>query len=117
MALTVTCLWAQLMPGLSASWRELYAQKSREDMVELLLSDRRTNPDLMARESGRTPLLDALIMNNDKIVALLLAAGANTRIADRMWLSPAMLLEAPSVEARYKLVQQHSRNPRDLKMA
>lgn len=69
----------------------------------------------MARDSGRTPLLDALIMNNDKIVALLLAAGANTKIADRMWLSPAMLLEAPSVEARYKLVQQHSTNPRDLK--
>ena len=69
----------------------------------------------MARESGRTPLLDALIMNNDKIVALLLAAGANTKIADRMWLSPAMLLEAPSVEARYKLVQQHFTNPRDLK--
>lgn len=54
-------------------------------------------------------------MNNDKIVALLLAAGANTKIADRMWLSPAMLLEAPSVEARYKLVQQHSTNLRDLK--
>lgn len=94
---------------------QLAVWKSREDMVELLLSDRRTNPDLTARESGRTPLLDALVMNNDKIAALLLAAGANPKIADRVWLSPAMLLEAPSAEARYQLVQQHSRNPRDLK--
>lgn len=81
---------------------------SREDMVALLLRDQRTNPDLTGSMNGRTPLLDALIMNNDNIVALLLAAGANTRIADRTWLSPAMLLEAPSVGARYELVQRRA---------
>ena len=58
-------------------------------------------------ENGETLLLQTLIKGNDKMAKAFLDAGANPNIASRTWLTPAMLLEAPSKEARQGLVQQY----------
>jgi ankyrin repeat protein len=53
-------------------------------------------------------LLEAAIKNNDAMIRLLLKAGANKEIQDSTSLSPAMLLDAPSAEARYELIRERS---------
>ncbi|OJJ78618.1 ankyrin repeat domain-containing protein [Aspergillus glaucus CBS 516.65] len=58
-------------------------------------------------ENGETLLLQTLIKGNDKMAKVFLDAEANPNIASRTWLTPAMLLEAPSKEARQGLVQQY----------
>lgn len=87
---------------------QLAVHKGRDDLVEILLTDPRVNPDLSVSPTGQTPLLHAAMLNNSRIVRLLLDAGANPRIMDRMWLSAAMLLNAPSAEARINLIQEHA---------
>jgi hypothetical protein len=42
------------------------------------------------------------------MVRLLSEAGANKEIRDSTGLSPAMLLDAPSAEARYQIIQDRS---------
>ena len=42
------------------------------------------------------------------MVRLLSEAGANKEIRDSTGLSPAMLLDVPSAEARYQLIQDRS---------
>ncbi|KAJ5633937.1 hypothetical protein N7528_001779 [Penicillium herquei] len=86
---------------------ELAVTANREDLVEILLTDKRVNPDLTICRTGKTPLLEAAMKNNAAMVQLLLKAGANKEIQDSTFLSPAMLLDAPSAEARYKLLQDH----------
>lgn len=83
-------------------------EANREDMVELLLRDKRVNPDFTLSENGETPLLQALIKNNEKMAKALLDAGANPNIASGTWLTPAMLLEAPDAEARQVLLERYS---------
>jgi ankyrin repeat protein len=80
---------------------------SREDLVRILLTDPRVNPDMTGSASGLTPLLHAARTNQQGIVQRLLDAGANARIMDRTWLSAQMVLEAPSVEARRQLIDEH----------
>jgi ankyrin repeat protein len=81
---------------------------NEEDLVEILLTDKRINPDLTARPVLQTPLLDAELKKNEAMVRLLSEAGANKEIQDRTGLSPAMLLDAPSAEARCQLIQDRS---------
>ncbi|KAJ5714705.1 uncharacterized protein N7483_011886 [Penicillium malachiteum] len=81
------------------------AQANREDLVEILLTDKRIIPDLTVSHMGQTPLLEAAMKNNDAMVRLLLEAGANKEIQDSTFLSPAPLLDAPSAETRYKLTR------------
>lgn len=90
--------------GTALQWA---VERDREDMVELLLSDKRTNPDFNLSENGETLLLQSLIKGNDRMARAFFNAGANPNIASRTWLTPAMLLEAPSEEARQELVQQY----------
>lgn len=90
---------------------QLAVKANREDLVEILLTDRRVNPDLTISSLARTPLLEAALKNNERMVQVSLDAGANKRIEDRSRLSPAMLLEAPSAEARFELIQKHSPLP------
>lgn len=87
---------------------QVAVQANRADLAEILLTDPRVNPDLSVLVTGQTPLLWAAIKNHDRMVQLLLEAGANPRIMDRTWLSPAMVLEAPSAEARLKLLTGRS---------
>jgi cytohesin len=79
-----------------------------EDLVKILLIDKRINPDLTTRPMSRTPLLEAALKNNDAMVRLLLEAGANKEIQDITHLSPAMLLDTPSAEARHQLIRERS---------
>ncbi|KAJ6190734.1 hypothetical protein N7519_000755 [Penicillium mononematosum] len=81
---------------------------NEEELVEILLTDKRIDPDLTARPVSQTPLLDAALKNNEAMVRLLSEAGANKEIRDSTGLSPAMLLDAPSAEARYQLIQDRS---------
>ncbi|KAJ5638233.1 ankyrin [Penicillium lividum] len=87
---------------------EIAVDANKEDLVEILLTDKRVNPDLTGRSRSRTPLLKAALKSNEAMVRLLLAAGANKEIQDATFLSPAMLLDAPSAEARRQLIQGRS---------
>lgn len=68
-----------------------------EDGVEMLLGDKRTNPDLNVVPDGGTPLFWALVYGHERMVKLLLDAGANPNICNWQWVSPAMLMEVPNV--------------------
>lgn len=83
-------------------------QANDEDIAELLLSDKRTIPDLTVLPTVQNPLLEALLNNNEKMAQLLLNAGANPHICDQKGLSPAILMEAPTAEARRALLQRYS---------
>ncbi|OKP03763.1 Ankyrin-1 [Penicillium subrubescens] len=87
---------------------ETAVEANEEDLVKILLTDKRINPDLTTRSMFRTPLLEAALKNNDAMVRLLLEAGANKEIQDSTSLSPAMLLDAPSAEARHELIRERS---------
>ncbi|OOQ88036.1 hypothetical protein PEBR_14689 [Penicillium brasilianum] len=87
---------------------EAAVDANEEDLVKILLTDKRINPDLTTRSMFRTPLLEAALKNNDAMVRLLLEAGANKEIQDSTSLSPAMLLDAPSAEARHELIRERS---------
>lgn len=87
---------------------EAAVEANEEDLVKILLTDKRINPDLTTRPMCRTPLLEAALKNNDAMVRLLLEAGANKEIQDSTPLSPTMLLDAPSAEARYQLIRERS---------
>lgn len=87
---------------------QLAVEANNEDLVEVLLTDARVNPDWTTLRDAQTPLLEALLKNNKKIVQLLLDIGANRDLKDSTSLSPAMLLEAPSAEAREKLINERS---------
>ncbi|CAI7631303.1 unnamed protein product [Penicillium pancosmium] len=78
------------------------------DLVEILLTDKRVDPDLNVHSPSRTPLFDAILKNNEAIVRMLLSAGADKEIKDATGLSPAMFLNAPTAEARYQLRRDHS---------
>ena len=81
--------------------------QNREDLVRLLLSDRRIKPDLTVLEDGRTPLLKALVSRQEVIARLLLDAGADPDIVDKGGLSPAMLLGVADDEARSELLERY----------
>lgn len=85
---------------------QIAVQDNREDTVELLLSDKRINPDLTVLLDGGTPLLWALVSETETIAELLLNAVANKNIYDWTWISPAMLMEAPNAEARRALLEK-----------
>ncbi|RAL17140.1 ankyrin repeat domain-containing protein [Aspergillus homomorphus CBS 101889] len=78
-----------------------------EDLAAILLTDPRVNPDLTLHPGGQTPLMQAILKNNERLIQLLRDAGANPRIMTRLWVSPAMFLEAPTREARQELIDKH----------
>lgn len=78
--------------------------QNREDLVRLLLSDRRIKPDFTVLKDGRTPLLKALVRGQERVARLLLDAGADPDVVDSGGLSPAMLLGAQDDEARGELL-------------
>lgn len=78
--------------------------QDREDLVRLLLSDRRVKPDFTVLKDGRTPLLKALVRGQDAVARLLLDAGADPEIVDSGGLSPGMLMRAADDEARRELL-------------
>lgn len=84
---------------------------NREDLVELLLTDKRVDVNFAGHTNSRTPLLEAVILNNDKIIEYLLTAGADPQIIDRQGLSPAMLMECSGAQARDELVKQYRKDP------
>lgn len=61
--------------------------------------------------NGQTPLLDAVILNNDKMVKQFLSAGADPNLADRTGPSPAMLIECSNDQARGELLKRHNKDP------
>ncbi|KAJ5556796.1 hypothetical protein N7494_000711 [Penicillium frequentans] len=77
---------------------------NKEELVKILLTDKRINPDITAHPLSQTPLLDAVIKDNEVMVRLLLEAGARKDIKDRSGLSPAMLLDAASAKDRGELL-------------
>jgi len=79
---------------------EFAVHSNFEDGVELLLNDKRTNPDLNVIPDGGTPLFWALLHGHERMVKLLLGAGANRNICNWQWISLAMLMEIPDVKAR-----------------
>lgn len=85
---------------------EAAVDANEEDLVKILLTDKRINPDQTTRPMRRTPLLGAVLKNNHAMVRHLLEAGASKDIKDSTSLSPAMLLDAPSAEARYQLIRE-----------
>lgn len=87
---------------------QLAVRANRQDLVEILLTAKRGDPDLNVHSPSRTPLFDAILKNNEAIVRMLLLAGADKEIKDATGLSPAMFLDAPTAEARYQLRRDHS---------
>lgn len=80
--------------------------QDREDLVRLLLSDRRIKPDFTVLKDGRTPLLKALVRGQEGVARLLLDAGADPDVVDSGGLSPGMLLRAQDDEARNELLER-----------
>lgn len=87
---------------------EVAVKANKEDLVKILLTDKRIDPDRTTCPMRRTPLLEAALKNNNAMVRHLLDAGANKDIMDCTSLSPHMLLDAPSAEARYQLIRERS---------
>ncbi|CAI7632904.1 unnamed protein product [Penicillium pancosmium] len=85
----------------------LAVRANRGDLVEILLTDKRVDPDLNVCLRSGTPLLAAALKNNEAMVHMLLSAGADKEIKDATGLSPAMLFDAASAEARYQLIRDH----------
>lgn len=88
---------------------QLAVDANEPALVQLLLTDKRVEPDLTVRPLSQTPLLEAALKDNGTMVRLLLEAGANKAIQDRTFLSPAMLIDAPSAEARRQLIDEHNK--------
>ncbi|KAJ5567851.1 ankyrin [Penicillium hetheringtonii] len=87
---------------------QLAVSVNRQDLVEILLTDKRVDPDLNVNLHSRTPLFEAVLKNNEAIVNMLLSAGADPEIKDVTGFAPAVFLNAPSTEARYQLSRDHS---------
>ena len=90
---------------------QLAVYENREDMVEMLLSDKRVNLDLKVGYNDINPLYAAALKKNDVIVQLLLDAGADRTVEHYAGVSPAMLLEATTEHARhiiqYEAIRKH----------
>ena len=84
---------------------------NRKDLVELLLGDEQVDVNLTGMANGRTPLLDATILNNNEVIGKLLSAGADPDVADRTGLSPAMLIGCSDAQARDDLLKRHPGGP------
>ncbi|RAK77469.1 ankyrin repeat domain-containing protein [Aspergillus fijiensis CBS 313.89] len=85
----------------------LAVERNDDDLAAILLADPRVHPDLTLNGGGETPLMRAILKNNERMTQLLRDAGANPRIMNRWWVSPATLLEAPSWEARRELIEKY----------
>ena len=85
---------------------EFAVMENMEDIVEILLTDKRVNPDLTTSPPGKTPLFVAALNKNDRLVQMLLDARAGKGMEDTIGISPAMLLKAPSAKARTEIIRE-----------
>ena len=84
---------------------QLAVDRGHEELVGILLTDPRVDPDLTVRRDAGTPLLQAALNDNVEIVQKLLNAGANkiSRIVGTS--RPAILLKA-SARSQEELIHE-----------
>lgn len=82
----------------------------RTDLVQILLDDPEVDPNHTHWSVYHTvPLLGAELNRNKEMVTLLLNAGADPDIPDCNGITPQMLLEAPTAEARERILERERR--------
>lgn len=83
---------------------QLAVRANQEELVEVLLTDKRVDPDLNINPRSQTPLFGAVSKNNVAIIQILISAD----IKDETGFSPAILLDTSTAEAHYVVSQAHS---------
>ncbi|RAH47668.1 uncharacterized protein BO95DRAFT_461741 [Aspergillus brunneoviolaceus CBS 621.78] len=61
----------------------LAVERNDDLLAAILLADPRVLPDLTLNDGGETPLMRAILKNNERMTQLLRDAGANPRIMNR----------------------------------
>lgn len=81
---------------------------NNEDLVEILLGDPQVDVNRTTSTVKRTALLEAELKRNEKIINLLLDAGADPDIPGVRGLTARMLQEAPTEEVREEILERYS---------